>query len=159
MLLPEAVHLVLQAAGRGSNQGVYVLDMGEQIKVEEMARNVIRLSGYVPDEEIAITYVGLRPGEKLFEELVGAGETVQASPIPRVLEVRSEALPSTEWLAAQVGRLESLAKQGNSPGTLRAMRVIVPEYSGQAPPSVPVTPPAPASTPTVLSVRTAGATP
>jgi FlaA1/EpsC-like NDP-sugar epimerase len=158
MLLPEAVHLVLQAAGRGSNQGVYVLDMGEQIKVEEMARNVIRLSGYVPDEEIALTYVGLRPGEKLFEELVGSGETVQPSPIPRVLEVRSDTLPSGEWLTAQVRRLEALAKQGHGPGTLRALRVIVPEYSGQPSPSLPVPESVTTTPPTVLSARTAGAT-
>ena len=154
MLLPEAVHLVLQAAGRGTNQGVYVLDMGEQIKVEEMARNVIRLSGYVPDEEIALTYVGLRPGEKMFEELVGSGETVQPSSIPRIHEVRSDALPSTEWLGAQVRRLEALAKQGHAAGTLRALRVIVPEYAGQPSESAES---ATSPTPAVLSVRTAGA--
>jgi FlaA1/EpsC-like NDP-sugar epimerase len=156
MLLPEAVHLVLQVAGRGSNQGVYVLDMGEQIKVEEMARNVIRLSGYVPDEEIAISYIGLRPGEKMFEELVGSGETVQASPIPRVHEVRPDTLPSTEWLAGQVRRLESLAKQGHASGTVRALRVIVPEYTGCRPES-PATGSTTASSPEVLAVRTAGA--
>jgi FlaA1/EpsC-like NDP-sugar epimerase len=142
MLLPEAVQLVLQVAGRGRNQGVYVLEMGEQIKIEEMARNVIRLSGYVPDEDIAISYVGLRPGEKLFEELVGASETVQPSAIDRVFEVRSEALPSVEWLNAQVRRLERLAKQGDATGVLRALSMIVPEFTGRPWESVPATAPA-----------------
>jgi FlaA1/EpsC-like NDP-sugar epimerase len=79
MLLPEAVQLVLHVAWQGRAGGTYVLDMGEQIKVADMARNLIRLSGLVPDEDVKIVFTGLRPGEKLFEELIGATETVQPS--------------------------------------------------------------------------------
>jgi FlaA1/EpsC-like NDP-sugar epimerase len=131
MLLPEAAQLVLHVAGRGRNQGVYVLDMGEQIKVVEMARNLIRLSGYVPDEDIEIKYVGLRPGEKLFEELVGATETAVPSSIEKVFEVTSHRLPTPEWLDAHVRRLERLAKQGDSSGVMRTLSAMLPEYTGR----------------------------
>jgi FlaA1/EpsC-like NDP-sugar epimerase len=131
MLLPEAVQLVLHVAGRGTSKGVYVLDMGEQLKVEEMARNVIRMSGYVPDEDIAISYIGLRPGEKLFEELVGAAETVQPSCIEKVFEVRSRDLPSPDWLASQVRQLERVAKRGDASAVIRGISTIVPEFTGR----------------------------
>jgi FlaA1/EpsC-like NDP-sugar epimerase len=131
MLLPEAAQLVLHVAGRGRNQGMYVLDMGEQLNVEEMARNLIRLSGLVPDEDIRITYVGLRPGEKLYEELVGTHERAMPSPIEKVFEVSSERLPAPDWLDAHIRRLERFAKQGDSIAVMRALSAILPEYKGR----------------------------
>src|ERR1700730_13738200 len=79
MSIPEAVQLVLQAAALDENGALYVLDMGEEIRVVDMARNLIRLSGFIPDREIPIVFTGIRPGEKLSEELGASGDGLEPS--------------------------------------------------------------------------------
>jgi FlaA1/EpsC-like NDP-sugar epimerase len=121
MLIPEAAQLVLQAglmAAREAEGGrVFVLDMGEPVKIVDLARDMIRLSGFA-DEEIKIEFTGLRPGEKLYEELLADGESTLPTPHPKLRIARPSAAPDQEWLAdlehwlAATWRDEAEAKRG-----------------------------------------------
>jgi FlaA1/EpsC-like NDP-sugar epimerase len=92
MTIPEAARLVLQAAAIGDSGQVLVLDMGEPVKIVDLARDLIRLSGHTPDE-IAIEFSGLRPGEKLFEELLADEDATMATDVPRLRIARLERQP------------------------------------------------------------------
>jgi len=128
MLISEAVQLVLHAAAIGTRGSIYVLEMGDEFKVVDLARNLIRLSGFVPDEEIGIEYIGLRPGEKLSEELVGENETIERSPAQRIFKVRPAALPDRSLLAKRIAELEDAAKGGRSADIIPLLQAIVPTY-------------------------------
>jgi hypothetical protein len=140
MLIPEAVQLVLHAAAQADSGAIYVLEMGEQVRLLDMARDLIRLSGFVPDEDIFIEFTGLRPGEKLFEELVGVGEDVGPSSVEKILRVKNRARPDAR-LAPFVDRLERHAQQGATDNVLAAMHALIPEYG--ASPDAPLEPLAP----------------
>ena len=111
MLIPEAVQLVLHAAAQAEPGTTYVLEMGEQVKLIDMARDLIRLSGFVPDDDIKIEVIGLRPGEKLYEELVGDDEHATASAVEKILCVRNRARPIAN-LMSRVEALETAAIHG-----------------------------------------------
>lgn len=128
MLIPEAVQLVLHAAGIGKDGEIYVLEIGEPIMVVEMARTLIRLSGFVPDIEIPIVFIGPRPGEKLVEELVGVGEKAEPSGVPQILRVRSEAAPHPSWLREEISVLERMAAQADERGVVKQLGIIVPTF-------------------------------
>jgi FlaA1/EpsC-like NDP-sugar epimerase len=128
MLIPEAAQLVLHAAAIGETGMVYVLEMGEQIRLVDLARNLIRLAGYVPNKEIAIEFVGLRPGEKLYEELVGTGEAVEPSSVPKILRVRGGPPLEVERLESQIGQLVEFAELGDSVQVIRQLRAILPTF-------------------------------
>jgi hypothetical protein len=117
MLIPEAVQLVLHTAARGEAGRLYALEMGEPVKLVDMARDLIRLSGFVPEVEIPISFIGLRPGEKLYEELVGPDETTEASGIDHVMGVRPLVMPGASALALELANLEG-AGQANEIGAV-----------------------------------------
>jgi FlaA1/EpsC-like NDP-sugar epimerase len=97
MLIPEAAQLVLQAGLMGQNGEIFVLDMGEPIKIVDLARDMIRLSGFTEDD-IRIEFSGLRPGEKLYEELLASGETTQPTPHPKLRVARGDPFGDEAWL-------------------------------------------------------------
>jgi predicted RNA-binding Zn-ribbon protein involved in translation (DUF1610 family) len=142
MLIPEAVQLVLHAASQAEGGAIYVLEMGEQIRLLDVARNLIRLSGLVPEEDIEIEFIGLRPGEKLYEELVGAGESAGPSKVRKIQRVTSRR-PPLPTLADQVRVLEAHAAANETKAVLQALQDLIPEYgivddfAAQAAPTAP----------------------
>jgi len=130
MTLPEASQLVIQAGALGKGGEVFVLDMGKPIKVLELAKEMIRLSGLELDEDIEIKIVGLRPGEKLFEELLTKEERSRAlgdSGHKKIFIAKVEEVDG-EKLEKDVRELERLAKEMDSEGIVRKLQEIVPSY-------------------------------
>jgi FlaA1/EpsC-like NDP-sugar epimerase len=121
MLIPEAVQLVLHAASQAESGATYVLEMGEQVKLVDLARDLIRLSGVDLEEKIKIDFTGLRPGEKLYEELVGVEEEARPSPVEKILCVRSRRQPDV-GLFAGIDALERAAQAGLSALVLDTMK-------------------------------------
>jgi FlaA1/EpsC-like NDP-sugar epimerase len=126
MTIPEAAQLVLQAGLMGRSGQIFVLDMGEPVKIVELARMLIRLSGKT-EQEIPITYTGLRPGEKLYEELLANDETTEPTPHPKLRVTKTSGeLPRVEAVVRWI------ADTGPAPpgGTLRQwLQGQVPEYA------------------------------
>ena len=126
MSIPEAAQLVLQAGLMGRGGELLVLDMGEPVKIADLARDLIRLSG-LSEEDIKIVFTGLRPGEKLYEELLADDETTLPTPHPKLRVMKADAPPGLAWVADTVRWLET-------PNTLAADEVRaglatrIPEY-------------------------------
>jgi FlaA1/EpsC-like NDP-sugar epimerase len=114
MTIPEAVQLVIQAGDLGAGVGeVFVLEMGDPVRILDLARNMIRLAGYEPDTEIAIEFTGARPGEKLHEELFNEEERSQPTTAERILRAVRERPLEAEWVERTVERLETLVAAGD----------------------------------------------
>ncbi len=113
MTIPEAVQLVVQAGAIGGRGQVYVLDMGAPVRIVDLAEKMIRLSGREPGRDIAIEYIGPRPGEKLREELVGDGETVSPTTHEAIL-LLTRAPVEAMWLEAELRELERLVEEGDT---------------------------------------------
>jgi FlaA1/EpsC-like NDP-sugar epimerase len=127
MTIPEAVQLVLQASSMGVSSEIFVLDMGKPVRVVDLARNMIRLSGLEPDKEIEIIYTGLRPGEKLFEELMLEGEGLKRTSHAKI-RVLSGAVVSLAQVRLWLDELAALVAAKNVYGLVEMFQQIVPEY-------------------------------
>ncbi|MDX6632144.1 MAG: hypothetical protein QOG09_456 [Solirubrobacterales bacterium] len=114
MTIPEAVQLVIRAADIGGTSGeVFVLEMGEPVKIVDLAHNMIRLAGYEPERDIAIEFVGPRPGEKIHEELLNGDERSQATAADRIVRAVRRAPLDPEWVQRTVATLERLVMEGD----------------------------------------------
>jgi FlaA1/EpsC-like NDP-sugar epimerase len=131
MTIPEAAQLVLQAAATGEGGQIYLLDMGEPVKIADLARNMITLSGFRPGEDIDIVFTGIRPGEKLFEELRTEGENIEPTVHPKVRVWKSR---PTDWekIEAAVAELTELQNSFSRADIVAALRKLVPEYAPPA---------------------------
>ncbi|MGM0507170.1 MAG: polysaccharide biosynthesis protein, partial [Bacteroidota bacterium] len=110
------------------NGAVYVLDMGDPVNIEQMARDLIRLCGYEPDKEIEIVYTGMRPGEKLFEELLTAEEGTDITKYDKIFMARKNGvLPN---LTERLDRLYEVASEGDAYAIREEIYNLVPTYSG-----------------------------
>lgn len=126
MTIPEAVQLVLQAGAYANRGEIFVLDMGEPVRIDDLARNLIRLSGFTPDEDIEIRYTGLRPGEKLFEEMLMDEEGLRET-ANKLIHIGQPIRISEEHFLEQLAQLETACEQ-NSPQIRALIARIVPTY-------------------------------
>ena len=113
MTIPEAVSLVLQASVMGKGSEIFVLDMGSPVRIDDLARTLIRLSGFRPDEDIPIVYTGLRPGEKLFEEKLMAEEGLEKTS-NKLIHIGRPVDFDYEWFLENLGSLLEAACEDES---------------------------------------------
>src|SRR5574338_571519 len=139
MSIPEAAQLVLQAAAMGQGGEIFVLDMGEPVKIVDLARNMIRLSGYT-ENEIRIEFTGLRPGEKLYEELLADAEETRETPHPKLRIARSRPVASS-FLAELTPWLDEAGPVSDDE-VRSALKRWVPEYVPMGRPALRVVEPA-----------------
>jgi FlaA1/EpsC-like NDP-sugar epimerase len=114
MTIPEAVQLVIRAGDIGAGKGeVFVLDMGEPVKIVDLAHNMIRLAGYEPEADIAVEFTKPRPGEKLHEELFGLGESEQPTAAKRIQRAVRGVPLDPDWVESTLNALEHLVLAGD----------------------------------------------
>ncbi|HUV50913.1 MAG TPA: nucleoside-diphosphate sugar epimerase/dehydratase [Anaerolineae bacterium] len=130
MTIPEASQLILQAGAMGKGGEILLLDMGVPIKIDDMARDLIRLSGFEPDEDIMINYIGLRPGEKLYEELITKGEGIVPTKHKKIMILKGDECNLT-ILNNKIKELINLAKDQDEKGIKTKLQEVVPEYTPQ----------------------------
>ena len=134
MMIPEACQLVLQAGAMGKGGEILILEMGTPVKIADMARDLIRLSGKRPDVDIRIEYTGMRPGEKLYEELITQGEGIVPTPHGKIMVLkRDRAAASAQQVREMVDDLYAVAEKFDAAAIKHVLRRIVPEYQPSGP--------------------------
>ena len=134
MTIPEAAQLILQAGSMGGEGEIFILKMGTPVKIADMARDLIRLCGKEPDEDIEIIFTGLRPGEKLYEELITEGEGIVSTWHEKIMVLKPETEEivqngkGREWLIKQIEDLLFLARRFDARAIKMKLKEIVPEY-------------------------------
>ena len=132
MTIPEACRLILQAGAIGKGGEIFVLKMGTPIRIDSLARDMITLSGFKPDEDIHIEYVGLRPGEKLYEELITDGEHVVPTRHEKVMVLSAQEKVSISTLSGQISDLVQLAAACSIPGIKNQLSRMIDQYTPYA---------------------------
>jgi FlaA1/EpsC-like NDP-sugar epimerase len=128
MTIPEAVQLVLEASAMGSGGEIFVLDMGEPVKIVDLAQKLIVMSGLRPGVDVQIQFTGLRPGEKLFEELSASGEEVVPTHNPKITIFAGPTMPF-KTMEDSIAEVERLCSVRDFPALLLLLRDLVPEYN------------------------------
>jgi FlaA1/EpsC-like NDP-sugar epimerase len=137
MTIPEAVQLVLQAAVLGHGGEVFVLDMGKPVRIVDLARDMIRLVGCKPEEDIAIEYVGLRPGEKLFEELFTDGEKYERTEHEKIFVAGTSLNPEPVEVQYHLDELQTAVRRNDQMAIIYRLQMLVPSYRPEIPCSIP----------------------
>lgn len=130
MTIPEACRLVMEAATMGENNRIFVFDMGESVKIRHLAQRMIELAGFVPDKDIKIEYTGLRPGEKLYEEVLSNAENTLPTSHKRIHVAKVREYAYAEALAV-ADELERLSREVEIPDMVRLMKNTVPEFKSK----------------------------
>ncbi len=127
MTIPEACRLVLEASVNGENGEIYIFDMGEPVKIDDLARNMIRLAGLVPDKDIQIIYTGLRSGEKLYEELLAQQEITKPTTHPKIMVALVRQYELRE-VSRGINELVAFAERIDTLHVVKKMKELVPEF-------------------------------
>src|SRR5579864_754404 len=122
MTIPEAVQLVLQASTLGSHGDIYMLDMGDPVKITDLARKLITMSGLTPFKDVEVKFVGNRGGEKIHEQLWKQGASIEETQFPRVFKILAESVPVN--FTGEVSTLQELAASHREKEVLEALRAL-----------------------------------
>jgi FlaA1/EpsC-like NDP-sugar epimerase len=139
MTIPEAVHLVLQASALGNGGEVYVLNMGQQVRILDLAKDLIRLSGFEPGRDIEIVFSGIRPGEKISEDLWDEGHTFARTIHPDVYRLEGQDVLSGDELQKSIDEIVHLAQENDSALIIKMMDELIPGSAVQISPSPDIT--------------------
>jgi FlaA1/EpsC-like NDP-sugar epimerase len=127
MTIPEACCLVMEAGTLGDGGEIFIFDMGKPVKILELARNMIRLAGYTPEKDIQIIFTGLRPGEKLYEELLNQKETTIPTANKKIMVARVREF-DYDTVSKEIDRLIETSRLTKPFTTVTQMKKLVPEY-------------------------------